>query len=252
VPEKRLAGQALLAATGFLTRLPVQRRPSLPASEFAGAAVLFPLVGAALGGMIGATALALAQVLPALLAATLAVALELTLTGALHLDGLADSADGLAGRDPEHSLQIMRDHTLGAYGASALALDLLAKAAALGALAGSGVVLPVVAAFAISRAAPLPLAAALPYARSGGGTGRSLADRLGLRGAAGGIALATLIAVAATGAWALGTLACLALVTGAVGWLARRRLRGVTGDVMGAAIELTATLGLIFAAGWQA
>lgn len=252
MPEKRLAGRALLSATGFLTRLPVRRPASLPASEFAAAAVLFPLVGAALGGMIGGTALALAQVLPALLAATLAVALELILTGALHVDGLADAADGLAGRNPERALEIMRDHSLGAYGTSALSLDLLAKAVALGALAESGVVLPVVAAFAVSRAAPLPLAAALPYARSGSGTGRSLADRLGLRGAGAGVALATLIAVGATGAWAFGTLACLALVSGAVGGLARQRLHGVTGDVMGAAIELTATLGLILAAGWQA
>jgi adenosylcobinamide-GDP ribazoletransferase len=253
VPDVRHAGRALLVAAGFLTRLPMQRPPSLPASEFAAAAVLFPLVGAALGGVIGGIALALAQVLPAFLAATLAVGLELALTGALHIDGLADSADGLAGRDPEHSLEIMRDHSLGAYGASALALDLLAKATALGALTGgAGMVLPVVAVFAVSRAAALPLAAGLPYARTGDGTGRALADRLCIRGAAGGVALAAVIAVAATGIWALGTLACLALAIGTVGWLAQRRLGGVTGDVMGAVIELTATLGLIFAAGWKA
>lgn len=194
-------------------------------------------------------ALGLAQTLPALLAATLAVALELAVTGALHLDGLADSVDGLAGRDPGHSLEIMRDHSLGAYGGTALALDLIAKSVALGTVAASGAVLPVVAAFAVSRTAPLPLAAALPYARRGEGTGRLLADRLGARGAATGVALAIVVAVAATGVSALETLACLAVVSAGVGWLARRRLGGVTGDVMGAAIELTATLGLILAAG---
>lgn len=250
MPEPRQRLRAPLGAIGFLTRLPM-RRESLSPSDFAGAAVLFPLVGAALGAAIGGVALGLAQVLPALLAATLAIAFELAITGALHVDGLADSADGLAGRSAERSLEIMRDHSLGTYGASALALNLLAKAVALGALAESDVLLPVVAAYAVSRAAPLPLALLLPYARPGGGVGRSLSEGLGVRGTAAGIALATVVAVMTTGAWALGTLACLALVSVAVGVLARRRLGGVTGDAMGAAIELTATSALIFAAGWS-
>lgn len=213
--------------------------------------MLFPLVGAALGALVGGVAVGIASPLPALLAATLAVALELAVTGALHVDGLADSVDGLAGRDAGHSLEIMRDHALGVYGGSALALDLLAKTVALATLAEGGAVLPVVAAFAVSRAAPLPLAAGLPYARPNGGTGRLLADRLGVRGAVGGLALAVALAVATSGVRSLATLACLAVVTVAVGVLARRRIAGVTGDVMGAAIELTATLALIVAAGSQ-
>jgi adenosylcobinamide-GDP ribazoletransferase len=249
VRELRAVGRMLLVATGFLTRLPVRPVSSLPGGSFARAAVLFPVVGATLGALVGGVAVALALALPALLAAALAVALELAVTGALHVDGLADSADGLAGRDADRSLEIMRDHAVGVYGASALALDLLAKVVALGALAESGAVLPVVVAFALSRAAPLPLAAILPYARPGAGTGRLLADHLETRRAVAGVALAMLIAVAASGVWALPALACLALVTGTVGALAGRRIGGVTGDVMGAAIELTATLALVLAAG---
>lgn len=250
MPELALPARALVGATGFLTRLPVRRR-RLTASEFAAAAVLFPLVGAALGATIGGVALGLAQVMPVLLAATLAITLELALTGALHVDGLADSADGLAGRTPEHALEIMRDHSLGTYGGSALALDLLAKVLAIGALAEAGTVLPVVAAYAVSRAAPLPLALVLPYARSDGGTGRSLSEALGFRGAAAGVLLATAVAVATTGAWALGALGCLALLSAVTGALARRRLKGATGDTMGAAIELTATTALVLAATWS-
>jgi adenosylcobinamide-GDP ribazoletransferase len=251
VPEPALPARALLGATGFLTRLPV-RRGRLTASEFAAAAALFPLVGAGLGAAIGGATLGLAQVMPALLAATLAVALELALTGALHVDGLADSADGLAGRTHERALEIMRDHSLGTYGASALVLDLGAKALALGALAEAGAVLPGVAAYAVSRAAPLPLALALPYARPGDGAGRALVHGLGGRAAAAGIALAAAIALAATGVWAFGALACLALLVVAVGLLAQRRLGGVTGDTLGAATELTATAALILAVGWSA
>jgi adenosylcobinamide-GDP ribazoletransferase len=226
-------------AIAFLTRLPAGG-----GALSARAAIWFPVVGAALGALVGGVAIGLERGLPPLLAGALAVAVELAITGALHVDGLADSADGLGARDREHALRIMRDHSLGAYGASALVLDLLAKAAALGALAERGELLPVVAAFALARAAPLPLAAALPYARPGEGTGRALADGLGPVAAAFGVALAAAVAVVA-GAYA--ALAAAVLVTAAIGLLARRRLGGVTGDVMGAAIELTATAALIAA-----
>jgi adenosylcobinamide-GDP ribazoletransferase len=215
-------------SVAFLTRLPVGGGALSPRS-----ALWFPLVGAALGALVGVVALN--DVGPPLVAGALAVALELVLTGALHVDGLADSADGLAGRDRERSLAIMRDHSIGAYGASALSLDLLVKAAALGA---SDDLLPIVAAYALSRAAPLPLAAALPYARAEG-AGQAL-DRLppwiAVAGAVPAVALAVL---------APATLGAAVVVTAGVWWLARRRLQGVTGDVMGAAIELTATAALV-------
>jgi adenosylcobinamide-GDP ribazoletransferase len=222
-------------AVAFLTRLPVGGGALSKRS-----ALWFPLVGAALGAVVGGAAIGLVELVPPLLAGALAVALELALTGALHADGLADSADGLGARDREQALEIMRDHALGAYGASALVLDLLAKSAALAALAEEGDVLPVIAAYAVSRAAALPLAAALPYARAEG-TGRAL-DRLPPVVAAAGVALAAAASVPAPA-----TLAAGAFVVVAIWWLARRRLAGVTGDVMGAAIELTATAALIAA-----
>lgn len=246
---RALSPRPLLAAVGFLTSVRVRQPARASSADLLAAAPLFPLVGAGLGALVGGTATLLTPALPALLAATLAVALELALTGALHADALADSADGLGGRDREHALAIMRDHSLGAYGAAALVLDLLAKTAALAALAEHGAVWPVVAAYAVSRAAPLPLAAALPYARSGDGVGRLLADRFGTRPAVAGIALAAAVAIATTGPEAGATLGCLLLVTSAVGVLAKRRIGGVTGDVMGAATELAATLALIAAVG---
>jgi adenosylcobinamide-GDP ribazoletransferase len=244
---RALSPRPLVAAVGFLTSVPVRRPAMASSTDLLAAAPLFPLVGAALGALVGGSAALLTPALPALLAATLAVALELALTGALHVDALADSADGLGGHDRERALEIMRDHSLGAYGAAALTLDLLAKTVALAALAEHGAVWPVVAAYAVSRAAPLPLAAALPYARSGDGVGRLLAERSGKRSAFAGVVLAVAIAIAATGTEAIAALACLLLVTVAVGALAKRRIGGVTGDVMGAAVELTATLALVAA-----
>lgn len=238
---------SLAAATGLLTRLPVGRRAAAEPDALLRCAPLFPIVGAALGAAVGGAALASASVLPPLIAGAVAVAVELALTGALHVDGLADSADGLAGRDPDRSLAIMRDHSLGAYGASALVLDLLVKAAALGALADSGAFLPAVAALALSRAAPLPLAAALPYARPGEGTGRLLAERMGALRAAAGVTIAIVLAFALVGAQTIALVACLGAVCAIVAVLAHRRLGGVTGDVMGAATELVATLALVVA-----
>jgi adenosylcobinamide-GDP ribazoletransferase len=215
-------------AVAFLTRLPVGGGVLTPR-----AALWFPFVGAAVGALVGVVALN--GIVPPLVAGALGVALELVITGALHVDGLADSADGLGGRDRERALAIMRDHAIGAYGAAAIVLDLLIKAAALGA---SQELLPIVAAYALSRAAALPLAAALPYARSEG-TGRAL-DRLPPWIAVAGVAPAIAI-----GIFAPVTLAAAVLVVAGVWWLARRRLAGVTGDVLGAAVELTATAALV-------
>jgi adenosylcobinamide-GDP ribazoletransferase len=239
----------LAAAVAFLTRVPVAAR--LTQGEMARGAMLFPLVGAALGLLVGGAAVLLADALPPVAAASLAVALEAVLTGALHLDGLADSVDGLAAREREQALAIMHDPALGAYGGSALTLELVAKVAALSDLVEGQEVGLVAAAYAVSRAAPLPLAAALPYARAGEGTGRLLAERLSARRALAGLLLAAALAGAAAGAWAAAGLVCLLAVDGIVGLTARSRLGGVTGDVMGAAIELTAALALAVAAGWR-
>ena len=112
------------------------------------------------------------------------------LTGALHLDALADTADALGGTSRERSLEIMRDHAIGAFGAVALVVVCLVDASVLGALAAAGdAALAGLVAGAAGRAAILPLARALPYARSGPGQGRVLE---GLRwwGVAAGIAVA--------------------------------------------------------------
>jgi cobalamin 5'-phosphate synthase/cobalamin synthase len=187
---------AFATALAFLTRVPFQPRAA-GRDGLARAAPLFALVGAALGAAVGACAAGLADLIPVLAAAAVAAALELALTGALHLDGLADSADGLAGRERDRVLEIMRDPLLGTYGGAALTLDVLAKVAALAALAEADQVLPVVAAFAVGRAAPLPLAAALPYARRDESTGGLLAGRLRPGPAGAGVVLAAAIAVAA-------------------------------------------------------
>ena len=230
-------GRALLAALTFLTRIPLGGARALDGEDVARAAPAFPLVGAGVGAAVGGAAAALSHPLSPLLAAAVALTLGALLTGALHLDGLADCADALAGGSPARALEIMRDHAVGAYGAVAIGLDLLVKGAALAALASRGGVLVLrdaVVAGALSRLAPVLLAAALPYARAGGGTGASLAAgsrSRALLAALVGVALA----LAVTGLDGLVLAACSAIVVLALGLALRGWIGGVTGDALGAA-----------------
>jgi adenosylcobinamide-GDP ribazoletransferase len=169
------------------------------------------------------------------------------LTGVLHLDALADAADALGATTRERALEIMRDHSIGAYGGVALVLDLGVKAAALAALAGgAGVVRFAVCAGAASRVVPLALSVALPYARPGEGLGRALRTS-GIARCLAAVAIAALICVGlegTDGAILLGVAGAVAVVAGA---FAFRRLGGITGDVLGAAAELAETAALVAA-----
>lgn len=231
----------------FLTRIPFGRWLVLDGDDVARAGPAFPLVGAGIGAAVGGIVAALAQPLSPLLAVGLALAAGALLTGALHLDALADTADALGARSREQALEIMRDHAVGAYGAVAIALDLLLKAGALAALAEHEHVLRfAVAAGALSRTIPVLLAAFLPYARPGGGAGTSLSQGGRSRALlAGAIAVAVAAAVAGTDGIVLA--ACGAVAAVALGFAFRRWLGGVTGDTLGAALEVTEVLVLVIA-----
>jgi adenosylcobinamide-GDP ribazoletransferase len=234
--------RGLAAAVAFLTRVPVGRAFVLDASDVARGGALFPLVGAGIGAVAGGLADGLAGSLGATLAAVLGVAATTGLTGVLHLDGLADTADALGATTRERALEIMRDHSVGAYGTTALVLGLAAKIAALAALASRGDALRyAVCAAAVARVVPVALSAVLPYARTGEGAGRALAG-------AGAWRLLVAIGIAAGFCvWlhALPLLAVGAAVALVVGLGAHRWLGGITGDVLGAAAELTEIAALV-------
>lgn len=227
----------------FLTRLPVPWPQAAPADGLARAMRLFPVVGAGIGLGAGLVwALALWCGAPPLVAALLALAGQMVLTGALHEDGLADVADGFgAGRDRERTLEIMRDSRIGSYGTLALVLSAGLRAAALAALAGPGGswsgAAAMVAAGAVSRAACPALLAWLPPARPDGlGAGAGALPREALITALG---LALCFALLLLKPWpALAALGLGLLATVALAMLARRRIGGQTGDVLGAGQQL--------------
>jgi adenosylcobinamide-GDP ribazoletransferase len=236
--------RAALAAVAFLTRLPVGRLVALDAADVARGAALFPLVGAALGGAAGLLADLLVPDLPSLVAGALAVGLAALLTGAMHLDALADTADALGGTTRERALDIMRDHAVGAFGAVALVVVCVVDAAAIGALAvGDDALLAGIVAGATGRAAILPLSRALPYARDEAGQGRVL-EGIGWAHVLVGLGLAGILAATGgrAGLVALGVATIMAAV---LGTFFRTWLGGVTGDTLGATAKLCETAALV-------
>ena len=246
--ERPLAAADIALAFGLLTRLPVRVAPATVAARGARAAWAWPLAGAAVGAFGGlAGALALALGLPPVLAAVAALTALVMATGAMHEDGLADAADGLwGGADRARRLEIMKDSRIGTYGVIALVLALMARAGALADLTTPGLIAPLVAAGAVSRL-PMALAlGALPNARAAG-----LAASVGCppavtTGLAAVLALA--IAVFACG-WtglAMGLWAAAAALP--VLLIARVKIGGQTGDILGAAQQCAEIAALAAAA----
>ena len=235
------------AALAFLTLLPLGRL-DLDERDVARGALLFPVVGSLVGAAVALVGIGLEDTLTPFLAAGVAVAFEALVTGGIHLDALADASDGLGARTRARALEIMGEGAVGAFGATSLVVDLLLKTGAIAVLlAAEDTVALVVVAMALGRAAPLVLASALPYARSGEGSGRILTDRMSSWSLGGGLALALGLSAAVLGLRTVALLAGAAVATLLVALTARRRLGGVTGDVLGAGVEL-ATTGSLLAA----
>lgn len=254
-------------ALSFLTVIPVRIAEMLQPGDLGRAAAWFPLVGLLIGMLLAVALMALIFFFPGLLAAVLVTALWAGLTGGLHLDGLADCCDGmLASVSPERRLEIMKDPRLGTFGGVGLVILLFIKVGALVALVQAGLppipaVIPLAVAPLAQAAlftAPLLLAPVLarwlilpvarqPMARPGG-LGAEFA--LGLTRpaflSAAVLPLALCLAFGPRGILA-GIVAHLAAF--GVIRLARARLGGVTGDVLGLTVELSeAAVLLVFAA----
>jgi adenosylcobinamide-GDP ribazoletransferase len=243
-PEAVLGG--LRAAVMLLSRIPVGRA-ELSAAARRWASAWFPLVGVLLAATAGATADLLTPAIGSFLAAVIALAVFAALTGALHEDGLADSADALGGaRDRAQIFVILKDSRHGTYGVLALGLVLLIRVGALERLLPTTTGMAALAlAGLLSRFALTWMLFALPYvtpvgtARStdvahGGGGQVILASVMALLGLLGLGASATLpwIGIAAAVA------ATLVTATG-LGIVFLRRAGGITGDFLGATAQLT-------------
>jgi adenosylcobinamide-GDP ribazoletransferase len=242
-----MSGLAL--ALRYLTILPVPGGHHDAPGSLGRAAAWFPVVGLGLGVILALVDRLTARLLPPAAAAVLTVAVWKVVTGGLHLDGVADCLDGLAGRDREHRLAIMADSRIGTFGTAGLVLGLLLEVVALAALP-----LPVrwrvlLVAPAIARALP-PLLARLFVAARAEGQGAAFMQEVGRAGAglALGVAVAAAFAALGPAGVAAAALAVISALAGAA-FLARR-LGGLTGDVLGAAVEGGELLVLLTVLAW--
>jgi adenosylcobinamide-GDP ribazoletransferase len=246
-----MAWAGLRLAITLLTAVPLPGGADVPGRRTAATALYWaPFVGAALGAVAAGVLLACrAGHTGPLLAAVLAIAVLAGLTRGLHLDGLADLADGLGSRRAaDQALEIMKRSDIGPYGVVTLVLALLIQVTALARAdqTGRGPLAIVVAAVAARLAVTVACRRGIPAARPGG-LGSLVA------GTVHPIAAGALMLAAVGGAIALGLIYAAALVAGLVASavvtaLAVRRLGGITGDVLGAIAEVTAAVCLLVTA----
>jgi len=233
----------------FCTRLPLVHATPIASGDLARASWAFPIAGVLVGGA-GALVywVAFAVGLSPTPAAALALAATLAVTGCLHEDGLADTADGFGGgRDRAGKLDIMRDSRIGTYGVCALVLSLILRWSALAAIARpASVALSLLAAHVAARAVLPGFMRLIPTARPDGlsaDAGRPPPQAAAVAAALGAAALWFILGPVT------GMVALLLVVAagGAMAWLSLRQIGGQTGDVLGA-VEQAGEIVILLAA----
>lgn len=233
--------RSLLASIAFCTRVPIA--VAFNTEDVGRAARWFPLVGALLGLVSIFLSRLLVPVLPAILVAVLILIVEVFLTGALHYDGLADTADGLGGgKSPEDCLRIMRDHAIGSYGAIALSLLVALKATAIATLISRSMYSPfLILAPTIGRWSIVLLSRYFPYAR----TSEAVSRHIGTAEVAWATVLCAFITLAVAnwrGAVCWGAAAAAAAL---FGYYCLRKIGGVTGDTLGTTEQMNESIVLL-------
>lgn len=228
-----------LSAVQFLTRVPVPSVPYQP-NSLARALPFFPVVGALLGSAAAVLHRALVGHLGRLPAALVVVIFLVWITGGLHEDGLADAADGFGGgRDREHILLIFRDSRIGSYGASALALSLLARVVLISSIPLGQVTQYLIAVHILCRWTTIPLASLCPAARATDGQGARIAQQT----TQASLILGTTFSFLAAGLllrWrSIAAILLSIVITLLSARYYMRKIGGVTGDCFGATNQLT-------------
>ncbi|WP_371808135.1 adenosylcobinamide-GDP ribazoletransferase [Ruegeria sp. HKCCD7239] len=223
----------------LLTRLPLPRLPEHVFERQADAAWAFPVVGLVVGLLASAIGWACVAVnLPPLASAILVIAVLILCTGAMHEDGLADTVDGFwGGFTPERRLEIMKDSQIGTYGVLALLISQGLRVVLIATLLSQGGLSGILAACIVSRAAMPVLMASLPNARRAG-----LSHSVGAP-SAGSVALGALVALVCAmvlvGAPAMAAILVIAICLFVIAVVAKAKIRGQTGDVLGATQQVS-------------
>jgi len=240
--------RSFLIALGFLTKIPVLRKISVKERDLGKSMVWFPLVGLLLGLILSLANTALQPFLPPRLLNLVLILVLTLLTGAIHLDGLADTMDGLCSksRKKEEILKIMRDSRIGTMGVIAILISILFKYEALNAVPAylKGIALILIC--SISRWSHVFCSYFSKYARPDKGLGKPFIGNVGKKQFVLSTIMITFIALLT---WRIKAVLILCLVTLLALIMMRyikSRIGGLTGDTIGAISEVVEMLVLMF------
>jgi len=241
-----------LGALMFLTRVPVGKRHVFRSEDLPRSTIYFPIVGLLIGLLGGLVLLGAELFVPPVVAVLLCMGVTVAITGALHEDGLADTADGLIGGvDRQRRLEIMKDSRLGSYGAVVLWFALTAKLLLLTALLEQGVftaVCALVVAHGLGRAATVTLLFSHQYVRSGESKASPFGNTVTFKEFVTALLAPILLSFALLGSKAVLPLIVAAAATWVAGVYFQKKIGGITGDCLGAAnqlVELICYLSLV-------
>jgi len=228
-------------AVAFLTRIPVSRERESSAARIGRSTLWFPAVGLFVGASHLLTLTLLDGLLPSSIVAICILIVDVLLTGGLHMDGLADTADGFGGGwTKTEVLDIMRDHAIGAYGAMALILFLALKATLIATIIDAPDRVPLfLAAPVVGRWSSVVLSFALPYARTHNESVGAASAFVGRRELLVATTVCLAVVIVAFGARSLLFAASALLITACWGVVCHRTIQGVTGDTLGTSIAVT-------------
>jgi len=231
-----------IAAIRFLTILPIPGKLGSDAESLSTSLPFFPVVGLMIGGISALLTLGLGQLFPLPVTAVGIVIILLMVSGGLHMDGLADTADGFfSSRPRERILEIMRDSHVGAMGVMAIVLTLALKIAALACYTNTNIWVPALLMPLAGRVVLVLLTAFMPYAR-GEGLASPFYQGPAKLAATWGIVFFTAVAWWLAGAAGMFVVVGIILFTLLFALYCHNKIGGVTGDTLGAACELAETL----------
>lgn len=235
-----------LRALSFLTILPVGQSPPTEEKALARSMAFFPLVGLVIGLLLALGYTLFSFLLPRPLVLWLTIGLLALLTRCLHLDGFADTLDGLAsGGTKEKILEVMKDSRIGAFGVIGLILLIGGKYLALHQISNSSLTYSLILMTAIGRSSMVLVCYRSPYARPGEGLAKPFVENLSAREVLISSALTFGIAFLLIGVKGIAISLGIGIFSLGYRIFFIKKLAGVTGDILGAANELTELLCLL-------
>lgn len=233
----------LKVALAFLTRIPINHGPQISLRR---SAALFPLVGALIGLIGGLVFYVSSAILPPLVSASISILVTVAITGAFHLDGLADICDGLIGGwNREERLKILKDSRHGTYGVAAISLQLILQVCLLSALSPRDGLFTLIVLHTLSRLVPIFLML-IPATSGHDGMGASISREIGAKEPLVGSLITVLLIAPIMGLNFLLLSAILFLTLSIFALWVIRKIGGMVGDAFGAGEQISETMILFF------